>query len=338
MNYKTQLRKEYEKVLQKLNQDDVSEQYLDKMLKVISEQLSKNENVNRNTRKQIIRNYEDLKEINERESIKQKAIKMLKQAWNLDTDLDFFQSQALEKRCYEALELIDKEDIEQQEQNFKSFLEGIISRKKRYARYVIDRIEYIPGGLTESEIKTLESLYNLWKEKENHTKQDLEKQLTKILLQVKNFDIELENEIEDQLPSEFLYWLEDVKLFQVDIQQAQEKLEQYFNLDNTTKTKPIKESKKSTYKQIVENIQRIDNTNSWDIPVNVEPYFWQALRNNYMDQSQINRARSIYKSGASIEESVKAIAKPRDYKGIEKLVRIQQNKSKQLLEAQQRLF
>ncbi len=72
MNYKTQLRKEYEKVLQKLNQDDVSEQYLDKMLKVISEQLSKNENVNRNTRKQIIRNYEDLKEINERESINKK--------------------------------------------------------------------------------------------------------------------------------------------------------------------------------------------------------------------------------------------------------------------------
>ncbi len=224
---------------------------------------------------------------------------MLKQAWNLDTDLDFFQSQALEKRCYEALELIDKEDIEQQEQNFKSFLEGIISRKKRYARYVIDRIEYIPGGLTESEVKTLESLYNLWKEKENHTKQDLEKQLTKILLQVKNFDIELENEIEDQLPSEFLYWLQDVRLFQVDIQKAQDKLEQYFNLD--TKTKPLKENK--TYKQIVENIKSIDtNTKVNEYNKSLDKEFNTYYENNLLlamknegiaTQSDLNRIKSL---------------------------------------------
>jgi hypothetical protein len=89
--------------------------------------------------------------------------------------------------------------------------------------------------------------------------------------------------------------------------------------------------------KITESIKN-DRT-TWDIPKSTINYFWQGVRNKHLDQSQTNRAKSLYNSGASLEESIKTIIPNKSrQREIHKLVVLNQEKANQLNKSRKRLY
>jgi hypothetical protein len=211
--------------------------------------------------------------------------------------------------------------------------------------YINENKDYISESITESadntddeiEVKTLEKIYKLWKMKDNLTDKELEKNVSELMEYIEQFlEIEFSDEAMEQFDDDFKEFIQKIYLLSIDIKQAEKRLYSYFDIGNR-KSKPTNEKKQKTYKQIIENIN--NNKRDWEIPNNLIGYFWQGARNTILEQSELNRARSLYKNGASLEEALKTVVVNKDKQiKLEKLIRKHQSRAVSLDEQQKRLY
>lgn len=123
-----------------------------------------------------------------------------------------------------------------------------------------------------------------------------------------------------------------------EINAANERLNSYFKKDyRIANIKTVKPTSIKTDKEILKEIEK---GNSLELPTFQLNNFLLALRNmDYLDQSQLNRLRSLLNSGATMEESVKALIPNRTARlEVFQLLKKHQATAKTLDEARKRLY
>jgi len=273
MNYEIELKKEYSKIMKKLQDPNISESYLDDLLKIMSDQLIIAPNISIKDKRDIKKAYQEIQETNKKEDLKLKALKQLKKLWKFNEPIDTFQANTLQNRANIALDLIDIDELQETEdKDFLEFLELLISNKKQKSSYKIDRISDI--YLDESEAK------------------------------------------------------------------ANQRLSSYFqNIQPKSQRGKtiIKTPKRKTHEQIIEAIN--NNNGDFDIPENYLNTFYVALRNTHLGQSDLNRIKSLVKSGSDMKEAIYSVVTNKSKRSsIERLVRKHQSMAIQLDEARKRLY
>lgn len=112
-------------------------------------------------------------------------------------------------------------------------------------------------------------------------------------------------------------------------QEVKERLNSYFS----DKKKPIKK-----FSAIVERINE-DSKDDWNINQNLLNTFWLALRNSHLDQSTLNRVKSLFNSGSTIKEAIRTVVTNQITRSkIKILVKQFQLQGQELQEARKRLY
>jgi len=121
------------------------------------------------------------------------------------------------------------------------------------------------------------------------------------------------------------------------VQKANKRLNSYFQ-DTGVKTKiRTKQPKRKSYDEIIESIN--NNDGDFDIPENYLNTFFVALRNTHLGQSDLNRIKSLVKSGSDMKEAIYSVITNKSKRSsIERLVRKHQAMAIKLDEARKRLY
>ena len=278
MNYEKELKKEYSKIMKKLQDPNISESYLDDLLKIMSEQLNIAPNISIKDKRDIKKAYQEIQETNKKEDLKLKALKQLKKLWKFNEPIDTYQANALQNRANIALDLIDIDELQETEdKDFLEFLELLLANKKQASSYKIDRI---------SDIQIKES-------------EDTEATI-----------------------------------------KANQRLNSYFQNIHPKSQRGktiIKTPKRKTHEQIIEAIN--NNNGDFDIPENYLNTFFVALRNTHLGQSDLNRIKSLVKSGSDMKEAIYSVVTNKSKRSsIERLIRKHQAMAIKLDEARKRLY
>jgi hypothetical protein len=256
MNYEKELKKEYAQIMKKLQNPNVSESYLDNMIKIMSEQLQAIPTVKAKDKKVIKRAYNQIVEANKKENIKDKALSQLKKLWKFDEDIDNFQAQALENRAFIALDLINLEEVkETEDKDFIEFLELLFKRKRQASSYKILKIgnTQIEESLSTSIDKTEDRLYSYFKDIQPKNKRILDKRYKSIIENITNNQEDLD--IPRNYLNTFYLALRNLFLNQIELNKVKSLVNSGSTLKEAINSVVTNKSKRSSIERLIRKHQ-----------------------------------------------------------------------------------
>ena len=160
-----ELLREFVRIDENLTNKTYTNSELDYLLEVFLTQLSSSSQVSKKTQLELLENIKEIPSIKEstRKREQDMAISQLKKYYYLDEPIDGSEAQAIERKAYLVLDLVDLEEVkETEEENFVKFLEDILRRKKKVSTYKISKI-----GDTKIEENLNDRLYSYFKDEIN---------------------------------------------------------------------------------------------------------------------------------------------------------------------------